>query len=153
MPKEPQGTNGATLLQPSERLKSVVLPALSDCSRYPLDQQLANILARALNDYLKWTYTFYKRTDPSRLLNTRDFGDFQQAIFVLCQEMRMMWDLADASHRQFLIKPTEPPQMVRSSTAAHSTEGTKLFVKNYDKPFLECAERAVRFWEQWVSFD
>ena len=152
MPKEPQGTNGATLLQPSERLKSVVLPALSDCSRYPLDQRLANLLARALNDYLKWTYTFYKRTDPSRLLNTRDFGEFQQAIFVLCQETRMMWDLADESHQQFLTKPADPPRTVRSA-ATHSTEDTKLFVKNYDKAFLESAERAVHFWEQWVSFD
>jgi hypothetical protein len=135
--------------KPSEHFSLEIEPAFTEACADPLSERRANALARAIDHHLNWTYEYYCVEDPARLLGARDVKTFRRKLIDLCPPLQMMSDLSDAAHHRFLTRPSEPPRIIQSSTAAYSDHGTALWVNGYDSPFLEEAARAVRFWYQW----
>ena len=136
------------LQKPSEVFRRKILPAFRDYGADPSNERLANILAAAINDQAEWTFQYYDRGDRSRLFGTTTAIKFREAIFGMCPELRMMWDLADADKHRFLTRPG----LIRSvslSTAAYSVRDSELWVSGFDKPFLPTATIAMQFWERW----
>lgn len=138
------------LTKPSERFCSEIKPAFEDYRSAPFNERLANNLAAAIDHHLDWTYEFYYRGGSgSRLLGADDLPSFRREIFRQCPQLQMMHDLSDARHHRFLTRPSNPPRVVATSTAAYVIEESELRVRGYDMAFLPTATAALSFWQAW----
>jgi hypothetical protein len=113
-------TNG--LIQPSQRFRQEIQPALDDYLKDPLSRRLANNLARAVDHQVDWTFEYYNQTDPSRLNGAKDVKSFRRQLIGQCPELHMMNDLVDASHHRFLTRDNIPARITVQSSAAYSVQ-------------------------------
>ncbi len=120
-------------------------PAFSDCCASPLDERLAKIAARAVTDQVEWTFKYYEKVAPSRL-NGADFAQFRRLVFGQCPELGIMRDIADAARHRFLQRPNA---VIETSTDAYIVRDDQLWVKVYERPFLDALSVAVDFWRGW----
>ena len=137
------------LSKPSEIFRGKVDPTFAAYQPNPLDERLANSLARVANDQLEWTYQYYEKTDRSRVFGATSLSDFRRETFKRCPDARMIWDLADADRHRFLDRKSDPGHLVTASTAAYMQHNDQLIVSAYNKPFLEAATAVVNYWREW----
>ena len=123
------------------------MPALVEYLAEPQSERRANILATAINDHAEWTFRYYP-AGSDRVFGANTPHQFREALFSRCPELRMMWDLADASKHRFLTKPGIP-RTVAVSTAAYTVKSDELYIQGFDQPFSAAAQRAVGYWKQW----
>ena len=140
------------LTKPSERLQQDLEPAFTDYEQDPRSQRKANIVARAADDHVEWTFQYYERYDPSRL-NGRDLKSFRANLISQCPALQMMSDLADAADHRVLTRKHEPARVVTVSTAAYYEEAGVLRVHGFDMPFRSAAEQVLTFWRNYPDFD
>ena len=99
-------------MKPSELFRREIKPALDDYLAHPLDERLANNVARAIDHFADWTFKYHKEVDPSRLSGATDEKSFRAQLLPQCPELQMMNDLSDAAHHRFLDRPNNPPRVV-----------------------------------------
>jgi hypothetical protein len=132
------------LTKPSERLQQDLELAFSDYLQDPCSQRRANIVARAADDHVEWTFKYRERYDPSRL-NGRDLKSFRANLISQCPALQMMSDLADAADHRILTREHTPPRVVTVSTAAYYEDAGVLRVHGFDTSFPSAAEQVVKF--------
>jgi hypothetical protein len=140
-------SNGLT--KPSEIFRREIEPALDDYLAHPLDERLANNIARAIDHFADWTFKYHKEVDPSRLSGATDEKSFRAQLLPQCPELQMMNDLSDAAHHRFLNRPNNPERVVTESTAAYSVQNGQLYVPKYGKEFGPSVRIAANFWRHW----
>jgi hypothetical protein len=136
------------LTSPSEIFQQKIAPAYEEYLQSPCSERRANSLATAINDQAEWTLQYYKDNGNSnRLLGATSPREFREQLFGKCPELKMMWDLADASKHRLL---SNPAHSVSASTAAYVVQGGDLIVTApYNQSFSRAAETVVKFWKGW----
>jgi hypothetical protein len=137
------------LIKPSEVFRRKIEPAFNDYTKNPLSERLANILAMAIDHQSDWTFEYYKNVDPSRLSGSSSVKAFREQLISQCPQLQVMNELADADHHRFLTRPSNPPRVVDTSTAAYSVQAGELCVPKYQATFLSEATKAIDFWRVW----
>jgi len=138
------------LKKPSELFRERIDVAYQDYLRDPTSKFRADILASALNNQIEWTFKYYKQEgDKHKLRGATTLKEFRQTVFNDCPDLQLIWDLADAAKHRFLDRPSEPPRVVATSTAAYVVEGNDLRVGPDNRLFSEVASNAVRYWQNW----
>ncbi len=138
------------LTKPSERLLQDLEPAFAEYLQDPCSERKANIVARAADDHVEWTFKYHEQYDPSRL-NGTDLKSFRRALISQCPGLQMMSDLADAADHRLLTRPHDPPRVIIISTAAYYKEAGVLRVHGFDTPFPSAAEQVVTFWRNYAD--
>jgi hypothetical protein len=133
------------LTTPSEVFRLEIEPALADYAKEPLSDRRAKILASAIDHHVDWSFEYYKRVDSSRLGGAADLKAFRRNLISQCPELQMMNELSDAKHHRFLDRPSDPPRVIKESTAALLVQDGQLHVQQYGTAFEPSARAAANF--------
>jgi hypothetical protein len=137
-------------LKPSEVFASDVWPAYEEYRADPLSERRAMNAASAIDHHLDWTFEYYSRVDPSRLIGRSTHSEFRDALFGECRPLRIMWEISDASHHRFL-EPRKVQRRVTAATDAFVEINNELWIVPYKLPFLRTLETAVAYWQRWLD--
>jgi hypothetical protein len=132
-------------MKPSDRFKQEIEPALADYKSDPLSERKANVLASAIDHYVDWTYVYLRDTHPSRVGGAKNEKQFLRQLLPQCPQLQIMNELCDAYHHRELDQPSNPPRLIKESTAAYSVQDGALHVQRWNKPFLSEVTTAVDF--------
>jgi hypothetical protein len=115
----------------------------------PFVERYANIAACAVSEQIEWVFLYYERTDESRLDGAKTLTDFRRMIFERCPELKLMWDVGDASKHRFLTRAANPARTIESSTAAYFPGAAGLLLAGAE--FRKTLTAAVEFWRTWAD--
>ena len=131
---------------PEETFGNRVKPPYDEYMLDPGTEWKAQAAAYGVGHIMEWLYEYYRHHDLARLRGTGGLPDFREMLFKQCLDLRIVFDVAEASKHRFLTKRTAT---VPSSTDAFLA-GERLTLPD-GQFFDEVLRRAYNFLKDWLA--
>ena len=134
---------------PRQHFENDVKPA---CEAYFSDstaQWKAKAAAQALNNFVEWTFLYFRENDPPRLLGFTKLSDFKTFHVSHCREFQIVWDLAEAAKHRFLTSKLAQ-RVVTTSTGGWAEKSDTLEIVATGDEVDVLIGATMAYWEDQI---